>query len=168
MSQKIVSQLDAAGVFIGATVADADPLEPGSFLVPGGAVDAAPPEVPPGHVARWAGEWVFEPVPVEPVQPPPAPPTHAQLVAQTLAATRVERQPIISVLDGLQSSALAKGDSATALTIETVKQGLRDITKTDLSACTTAEEMRAAIMGAYAALVQANPAVALAFKGVIA
>lgn len=94
--------------------------------------------------------------------------THAQLVAQTLARTREERQPIISVLDGLQSSALTKGDSAAAQTIETVKQGLRDITKTDLSACTTAEEMRAEIMAAYAALVTANPSVATAFKGVIA
>lgn len=98
------------------------------------------------------------------------PPTlsHAQLVANTLAVARAERQPIISVLDGLQSSANAKGEGSTALAIETVKQGLRDITKVDLSACTTAEEMRAAIMGAYASLVTANPSVAAAFKGVIA
>lgn len=95
-------------------------------------------------------------------------PTHSQLVAQTLNTARAERQPIISVLDGLQASALAKGDSATALTIETVKQGLRDITKTELSSCITAEEMSAAIKSAYAALVQANPSVAAAFKGVIA
>lgn len=94
--------------------------------------------------------------------------THAQLVTQTLSAARAERQPIISVLDGLQASALAKGDGATALAIETVKQGLRDITKVDLSACTTAEEMRAAIMAAYTSLVTANPSVATAFRGVIA
>lgn len=101
------------------------------------------------------------------LQDPPAL-THAQLVAQTLGRTREERQPIISVLDGLQSSALTKGDSGAAQTIEAVKQGLRDITKTDLSACTTADEMRAEIMAAYAALVTANPSVATAFKGVIA
>lgn len=101
------------------------------------------------------------------LQDPPAL-THAQLVAQTLARTREERQPVISVLDGLQSSALTKGDSGAAQTIEAVKQGLRDITKTDLSACTTAEEMRAEIMAAYAALVTANPSVSTAFKGVIA
>lgn len=100
--------------------------------------------------------------------PVPALPTHAQLVAQTLTRTREERQPIIGVLDGLQASASAKGEGSTALTIEAVKQGLRDITKSDLSTCTTAEEMRAAVMAAYAALVTSNPTVALAFKGVLA
>lgn len=91
----------------------------------------------------------------------------AELHAQTLGRVREERQPIISVLDGLQASALAKGDSVAALALETVKQGLRDITKTDLSAYTTADEMRTAIMTAYAKLVAANPTVATAFKGVI-
>lgn len=100
-------------------------------------------------------------------QPVSALPTHAQLVVQTLAAARAERQPVIGVLDGLQASALAKGDTTTAMALEAVKQGLRDITKTDLSACATAEDMRAAIMAAYAALVQANPSVATAFKGVL-
>lgn len=95
-------------------------------------------------------------------------PSHAALVTQTLIAARAKRQPIIGVLDGLQASALAKGDSATALMIETVKQGLRDITKVDLSACATEAEMRAAVMTAYAALVTANPAVATALKGVLA
>lgn len=95
-------------------------------------------------------------------------PSHDDLVAQTLNLARAERQPIISVLDGLQSSALTKGDTTTAQTIEAVKQQLRDITKIDLSGYTTADEMRLAVLGAYAAIVAANPSLALAFKEVTA
>lgn len=100
------------------------------------------------------------------LQDSPAP-THAHLVERALTMTREERQPIISVLDGLQASALARGDSASAVTIEAVKQGLRDITKVDLSTCATLDDMRVAVMVVYTALVQANPSVALAFKGVL-
>lgn len=57
---KVVSQLDAAGRFIGSTVADESPLEPGVFHIPGGAVDVPPPVVPGGKFARWANGWVFE------------------------------------------------------------------------------------------------------------
>lgn len=95
-------------------------------------------------------------------------PSHAQLVAQTLGRTREDRQPILGVLDGMQSSALTKGDGPAAMAIEAVKQGLKDITKTDLTGCTTADAMRAKIMTSYASLVTANPAVATAFKGVLA
>lgn len=95
-------------------------------------------------------------------------PAHAQLVEQTISAARAERQPIISVLDGLQASALSKGDVVTAQTIEGVKQQLRDITKIDLSACTTGDEMRLAVLGAYAGIVAANPSLKTAFKEVTA
>ena len=98
----------------------------------------------------------------------PPPPTHAQLVEHTLTTAREERQPIIGVLDGLQASALAKSDSTTAVKLEAVKQGLRDITKVDLSTCTNLDEMRGAVMAAYNAMVVANPSVALAFKVVLA
>lgn len=84
-------------------------------------------------------------------------PTHAELVAQAKAETRIQRQPIISILDGLQSSALVKSDTPRALAIETAKQGLRDITDTDLSACVTYEDMRQTIKAAYIALAMALP-----------
>lgn len=87
----------------------------------------------------------------------PPVPTHTELVEQAKAATRIQRQPIITVLDGLQSTALTKGDTAKALAIETAKQGLRDITDTDLSACVTYEDMRQAIKHAYAVLAAALP-----------
>ncbi|MES1979719.1 MAG: hypothetical protein V4451_16895 [Pseudomonadota bacterium] len=67
---KIVSQLDVTGLFVGPTEADVSPLEPGVFLIPGGAVDLPPPEVPAGHLARLVeGAWAFEALPVEPEDP---------------------------------------------------------------------------------------------------
>lgn len=57
---KIVSQLNAAGFFIGPTEADVSPLEPNVYLLPGGAIDVPPPDVPEGKAARWANGWIFE------------------------------------------------------------------------------------------------------------
>ncbi|WP_216639284.1 phage tail assembly chaperone [Achromobacter ruhlandii] len=50
--QKIVSQLDPAGYLVGPTIADESPLEPGVFLIPGGAIDRVPPEMQPGVAYR--------------------------------------------------------------------------------------------------------------------
>lgn len=70
---KIVSQLNAAGYFVGPAQADASPLEPGVFLIPGGCVDQTPPDIPQGTRARWAeGAWQFEPLSLEP-DPEPVP-----------------------------------------------------------------------------------------------
>lgn len=82
---RIVSQLDHHGYFIGPTVADESPLEPGVYLLPGGAVDAPPPEAPPGHSAQWVdGAWVFAPA-VHPAPPaPPAPLTLEQIEVRAL------------------------------------------------------------------------------------
>lgn len=70
---KIVSQLDQHGYFIGAVQADPSPLEPGVYLLPGGAIDQSPPEVPQGKVALWQGDqWAFvsRPGPAEEETPP--------------------------------------------------------------------------------------------------
>lgn len=93
-------------------------------------------------------------------KPPPAPPalTHDELVLQAKAAIRVERQPIISILDGLQTSALVTGKTDLAMALETAKQGLRDLTDLDLSACVTYEDMRLAVKARYAQLAAALPA----------
>lgn len=57
---KIVSQLNAAGYFVGPVVADESPMEPGVYLIPGGAVDIPPPNIPAGKVALWQGSgWAF-------------------------------------------------------------------------------------------------------------
>jgi hypothetical protein len=68
-NEKQMSQLDHEGFFVGTTMAEESPLEPGVFLVPGGAVDVAPPVAPEGQRAKWVGEWVLEDIP----QPEPEP-----------------------------------------------------------------------------------------------
>jgi len=76
----IVSQLDADGYFLGPTEADQSPLEPGVYLLPAGAVEASPPTIPHGFLAKWiGGDWTFEAP--EPVVLPAAPP---QLTEQEL------------------------------------------------------------------------------------
>lgn len=70
---KIVSQLNAAGYFVGPVEADESPLEPGKLHIPGGAIDQSPPDIPQGMRARWvSGAWQFEPLSLEP-DPEPVP-----------------------------------------------------------------------------------------------
>ena len=58
---KTISQLDSNEYFVAATVADADPMQAGEFLLPAGAVDAKPPKTPDGKRSRWAGsKWTHE------------------------------------------------------------------------------------------------------------
>lgn len=59
MTEKTAYQTDSAGIYVGDTVADESPLEPGVWLLPAGATfDALPAEWPadkwPRHVA---GHW---------------------------------------------------------------------------------------------------------------
>ena len=91
-----------------------------------------------------------------------------QLLESAVNTIRLERQKIIGVLDGLQASALARGDTSAASGIEAAKQGLRDLTKIDLSDCATQEQMRLKVMQAYRAIVAVAPAnVILAFREVL-
>lgn len=89
--------------------------------------------------------------------PPPPGPTRAELLDLAVNEVRVLRQPIISVLDGMQASAIVLGERDAALSIETAKQGLRDLTNIDLGACITLEEMRLAIKARYSQLAAALP-----------
>jgi len=70
---KIVAQLGADGYFVGPAIAYESPLEDGVFLIPGGAVDIAPPTVPQGQRARWQDGWVFEVIPQPEPEPAPDP-----------------------------------------------------------------------------------------------
>lgn len=60
---KPVCQLDREGIYIGQTEADLDVYAcDGSYLIPGGCIDTAPPEPRDGHAARWTGEaWEYIP-----------------------------------------------------------------------------------------------------------
>lgn len=70
---KKVIQLDSAGYFAGFTTADESPLEPGVFLLPGGAVDAPVPVISEGQRAKWEGSWVVEDIPAPEPDPDPDP-----------------------------------------------------------------------------------------------
>lgn len=88
------------------------------------------------------------------VEPPP---TVADLIVKARAEIRVQRQPIIEILDGLQISALTKGELSRAQEIETAKQGLRDLTDIDLTECENYEAMRLKVKARYIQLATALP-----------
>jgi len=94
----------------------------------------------------------------------PQQPSVPELILKAKAETRIQRQPIITVCDGLQASALSKGDLSLAQTIETAKQALRDITDLVLYDCTTYEQMRQKTLIRYAQIASASPALKAAFS----
>lgn len=56
MNQKVVYQTNYSGLFVGETLADESPLEPGVFPLPAGCVELAPPEKwPDDQWPRWNG-----------------------------------------------------------------------------------------------------------------
>lgn len=90
-----VYQTDHNGFYVGPTVADADPLDEGAWLIPAGCVTEAPPALLDGQRAQLAnGAWVVvdpepEPEPVEPL-----PPTKADLQAYRQFAYAQEADPL--------------------------------------------------------------------------
>ncbi len=82
--EKIVSQLDPQGFYVGAVVAHPSPLEAGVFHIPGGAVDVSPPDpVAPGkRYSLVEGQWQAQDIPIA---PEPEPPTRDQLATAALA-----------------------------------------------------------------------------------
>lgn len=61
MKTKIVFQTDILGFFMGETLADESPLEPGVFHIPAGCVESSPPALNDGERARWSdGSWIIE------------------------------------------------------------------------------------------------------------
>lgn len=69
---KEVCQLDENGYFIGTTLAQESPLEPGVLLLPPDCIDSDVPLIKEGYVIRYDHGWVYEkvePVPVNMQQP---------------------------------------------------------------------------------------------------
>lgn len=56
MQTKIVFQTDHLGIFVGEAIADPSPLEDGVWLIPGGCVELAPPEILEHKAAHWDGQ----------------------------------------------------------------------------------------------------------------
>ena len=101
-----------------------------------------------------------------PVLVDPPPPLLADLKAAALRDVRAMRAAFFPVLAGLQSEALARGNTADALAIAAVQQGARDITLTDLSACQDKAAISAKFLQAWIALISNAPAsVIVAFQG---
>ena len=102
---KQVVQLDANGYFVGLTVADESPLEPGVFLFPAGAIDVPPPEVPEGKRVKWAGEWVAEDIPQpEPeLEPEPSAPQPKQLTSLEFLDLFTEAEQLTIATAAMQS-----------------------------------------------------------------
>jgi hypothetical protein len=98
-AQKTVSQLDAAGIFVGPTLADESPLEPGVWLLPGGAVDVLPPVVPDGRQMVWNGQG-FELVALPDPEPEPAPPTLAERQTEALRQIDADVDAITAAVIG--------------------------------------------------------------------
>ncbi|MDN4021508.1 phage tail protein [Acinetobacter pittii] len=73
MNQITVYQTNYSGLFVGETVADESPLEPGVFAIPAGCVETAPPEEwPEDKWPRFNGKgWDLIPKPKvpEPISP---------------------------------------------------------------------------------------------------
>lgn len=53
--QKEVFQTDEQGFYVGTTVADPDPQNIGSWLIPAGCVEVKPPLFTGGKIAKWVG-----------------------------------------------------------------------------------------------------------------
>lgn len=85
-------------------------------------------------------------------------PSMTEVKANVLDFARALRFPIVSILDGLQSSANTTGDITLALQIESLKVGLRNITATDLSAAQTKEQALKSIVDAYKLIAASAPA----------
>jgi hypothetical protein len=110
---KTVSQLDAAGYFIGPTISDESPRQPGVFLIPAGAVDSLPPNIPQGQRALWNGAWMLEPIPMPP--PPAAPPPPEPLTdAQALLKIDADADRIISDAVGSRTTEYEMAEAGAA------------------------------------------------------
>lgn len=98
--------------------------------------------------------------------PPPTP--LPVLIDTSKAKVRAMRTTAFASLSGIQSEALANGDTKTAKAICTLQDQLRAITDIDLTACKSQADIDAAFTAAWLAIVAAAPAnVASAFNGVL-
>ncbi|WP_336741318.1 hypothetical protein [Aureimonas altamirensis] len=90
------------GRFIGEVMADPNPMREGDWLIPAGAVEAAPPEAEEPAYARWIGHgWeVHTPPPPEP-EPEPEPLESGVPTSVTIrqAKLQMSRAGILSAVD---------------------------------------------------------------------
>lgn len=152
--EKIVSQLDAQGYFVGAVVADKSPLEPDVFLIPGCAVDAVPPDVPEGKRAKWNGAgFVLEAISQPEPEPEPADPWSPDPIKNQV---RAAREIVLGRLLGLKDDARDAGDADTISKCRAARVSLLNITEDSrVGAATDDATLKAAFVAAYSDIVTA-------------
>lgn len=102
---KIVSQLNFEGYFVGPVEADQSPREKGVYILPGGAIDIPPPQVPVGKAARWqGGQWVFVDPPVAPVQQDPSVDGVPQVVSKFQARAALHLSGLLDQVEEIMAS----------------------------------------------------------------
>ena len=73
MSEKTVYQYNFSGLYVGTTIADESPLEPGIYLIPANCTETAPPDQwPEDQWPRWTGvQWqlISKPQVQQPLSP---------------------------------------------------------------------------------------------------
>lgn len=130
---KIVSQLDVDGYFVAPVLAAESPLEPGVFLIPGGAVDRNPPAalLPGKRYRPWGAGWRAEDLPAPVVAPEAPAPTAAELrraeilgrLGQIDAETvRPAREVAAALVEGVELPAFSRSK---LLALEAEAAGLR-------------------------------------------
>lgn len=93
-------------LFISETLAEADPRNPGSYILPANATFNAPPSAP-GKLARWSGNlWMLVDIP-SPVPPPAAPLDPA---ARSRAAGIVDARDAAAAISRMFGMAEAQGE----------------------------------------------------------
>jgi hypothetical protein len=106
----IVYQTDHQGFFVGPVAADPSPLEPGIWLIPGGAVEIAPPPLNDGEQARWTDSgWEIVP-PTEPEVPIDPPQINPPLInrierrqgLRALLTLNIKRADVESMINGIE------------------------------------------------------------------
>lgn len=87
--EKVVSQLDHEGWYLGTAVADLSPLEKDVFLIPAGCIDQEPPPVITAgmrYKPDGVGGWLEEIIPLPDPEPSPTLPTTEQIISSYEAA----------------------------------------------------------------------------------
>jgi hypothetical protein len=90
-----VYQTDHEGFLVGETVADPDPMDEGSWLIPGGCIEQEPPALSDGQRAQFVnGAWVVVDPEPAPEPEPELPPTKEQQEQLRKWAYQQEADPL--------------------------------------------------------------------------
>lgn len=104
------------GIYLGESIADTSPLEPGKYLIPAFATSIEPPVILDGEQAVFiSGIWELQDIP-KPPEPPKTPElTLEQIKQQKLAALNAQYLPQLDNLIKAKSAADMRGQPTDAI-----------------------------------------------------